>query len=196
MQLGFKANRRTHHTQYLPVYPLFGLVLFLLLNLFSGHKILSPEHLSLCMLYGLYWNIRTKTQLLFKRFIWAILTNWSISDKAGPFWRQLPTPANALCSTYINHSSPKVLTSKCPLIFLHLFLLLLSRVSNYIAFTVNLFSIPHNLHDSELSLNRNLILKHFIVPIAFSIFPTSVKKCPYSKHINIWQYYKLATTIF
>ena len=58
------------------------------------------------------------------------------------------------------------------------------------------FCIPHNLHDSELSLNRNLILKHSIVPIAFSIFPTSVKKCPYSKHINIWQYYKLATTIF
>ena len=122
------------------------------------------------------WNIRTKTQLLFKLFIWAILTNWWISDKAGPFWRQLPTPANALCSTYINHSSPKVLTSKCPLIFLHLFLLLLSRVSNYIAFTVNLFfCIPHNLHDSELSLNRNLILKHFIAPIAFQSFPQAWK---------------------
>ena len=48
------------------------------------------------------WNIRTKTQLLFKLFIWAILTNWWISDKAGPFWRQLPTPANALRPTYIN----------------------------------------------------------------------------------------------
>ena len=121
------------------------------------------------------WNIRTKTQLLFKLFIWAILTNWWISDKAGPFWRQLPTPANALRPTYINHSSPKVFTSKCPLIFLHLFLLLLSRVSNYIAFTVNLFSIPHNLHDSELSLNRNLILKHSIVPIAFQSFPQAWK---------------------
>ena len=51
------------------------------------------------------WNIRTKTQLLFKLFIWAILTNWWISDKAGPFWRQLPTPANALRPTYINHYS-------------------------------------------------------------------------------------------
>ena len=123
----------------------------------------------------LFWNIRTKTQLLFKLFIWAILTNWWISDKAGPFWRQLPTPANALRPTYINHSSPKVFTSKCPLIFLHLFLLLLSRVSNYIAFTVNLFCIPHNLHGSELSLNRNLILKHSIVPIAFQSFPQAWK---------------------
>ena len=42
----------------------------------------------------------------------------------------------------------------------------------------------------------NLILKHSIVPIAFQSFPQMWKSCPYSKHINIWQHYKLATTIF
>ena len=122
------------------------------------------------------WNIRTKTQLLFKRFIWAILTNWWISDKAGPFWRQLPTPANALRPTYINHSSPKVFTSKCPLIFLHLFLLLLSRVSNHIAFTVNLFCVSPIIYMIQSCPWTQPYLKTFHRSNCFLIFPTSVKK--------------------
>ena len=48
MQLGFKANRRTHHTQYLPVFPLFGFVLFLLLNLFSHN--FEPWAFGVCQL--------------------------------------------------------------------------------------------------------------------------------------------------
>ena len=46
----------------------------------------------------------------------------------------------------------------------------------------------HHLHKSINKKNQ--------LPSYFIFFPTSVKKCPYSKHINIWQYYKLATTIF
>ena len=96
----------------------------------------------------------------------------------------------------LDHSSPKVFTSKCPLIFLHLFLLLLSRVSNQIAFTVNLFLyLPFSTWFRAVP-EPNLILKHSIVPIAFQSFPQMWKSCPYPKHINIRQHYKLATTIF
>ena len=53
----------------------------------------------------------------------------------------------------------------------------------------NFFS--HILHNSRLSLSRNLSLKYSIVPIAFQTFPQMWKSCPYSKHINIRQHYKL-----
>ena len=82
------------------------------------------------------WNIRTKTQLLFKRFIWAILTNWWISDKAGPFWRQLPTPANALRPTYINQllicTSLKVRMFVILILLLLLLLAMWKRVSVFL----------------------------------------------------------------
>ena len=121
------------------------------------------------------WNKRTKTQLLSSFLLQQSSQTDARSDEADPFKGSCPHRPMHSDPLSLDHSSPKVFTSKCPLIFLHLFLLLLSRVSNYIAFTVNLFCIPHNLHGSELSLNRNLILKHSIVPIAFQSFPQAWK---------------------
>ena len=80
------------------------------------------------------------------------IRDWAALLKPSPRWVNAPAPLS------LHHSSPQrsllrsVLESLCSCSSC----LFLSRVFNQIASTTNLFCLSHILHNSELSLNRNL----------------------------------------